>query len=123
MKKVLKMFLWAAVVFCGTGVMVRGQMPAVASNEGQKVEKTGKASDEKRVQIAKLRGKLLYKRSQIRKLEKEASSKDTALADKIATLEQQRRDQFEAAQPKLKDLYAEEAALELEIDNLSAARN
>ncbi len=128
MKNVMKAWLLVLVSLFATSGQLRAEegvpaqgMPAQGAK--QEAAKPGKASDEKRVQIAKLRGKLLYKRSQIRKLEKEASAKETNLAAKVADLEQQRRTQFETVQPKLKELYAEEAALELEIDNLSGNRN
>ncbi|MBR0457940.1 MAG: hypothetical protein IJJ26_01765 [Victivallales bacterium] len=122
MKNVWKVWLLMMVSLFATPSLMRAQEGAPADGAKQ-VAKPGKAADEKRVQIAKMRGKLLYKRSQIRKLEKEASNKDANLASKIADLEQQRRNLYEDAQPKLKELYAEEAALELEIDNLGGNRN
>ena len=119
MKNVMKVCLLVLLsLFAIQAILPAQEAPAAEAT--QTVAKPGKASDEKRVQIAKLRGKLLYKRSQIRKLEKEASTKDSALASKVNDLEQQRRLLFENAEPKLKTLYAEEAAFELEIENLNA---
>ena len=65
-----------------------------------------------RAQAARVRGKILYKRSQIRKLEQEVCEKKADLKAKITELEQERRTQYVAAEPKLQELYAELDALE-----------
>ncbi len=70
--------------------------------------------------VARLRGRLLYKKGQIRKLEKAAAEVNEALKNKVDDLEQERRAQYVAAEPKLVELYAEQDALEEEIKRLSA---
>ena len=71
--------------------------------------------------VARLRGRLLYKKGQIRKLEKAAAEVNAALKTKAEDLEQERRAQYVAAEPKLVELYAEQDALEEEIKRLSAS--
>ena len=68
---------------------------------------------------AKLRGKLLYKKSQIRKLEKAATAADDVLASKLQELENQRRALLSAAEPRLAALYAEHDGMEEEIQKMT----
>jgi hypothetical protein len=69
--------------------------------------------------VAKLRGKLLYKKNQIRKLERSACASSDALRARTGELEKERRDQYVAVEPKLADLYSEQDALAAEIDRLA----
>jgi len=71
-----------------------------------------------RVQVAKLRGKLVYKKGQIKKLERAACEEDEALKAKINELEQERRNHYIAKEPKLKKLYEEQDALDSEIEQI-----
>ena len=66
-------------------------------------------------QLAKLRGKLLYKRGQVRKLEKGAVAADAELAEKLNELEAKRRALLVSAEPRLGALYAEQDKLEEEV--------
>jgi len=75
-----------------------------------------------RAQAARMRGKILYKRSQIRKLEQEACERKAELKAKMAELEQERRTQYVAADPKLQELYAELDALEAALAKLPVER-
>ena len=61
--------------------------------------------------VKQLRGKLLYKRNQIRKLEKAACEADAALQGKVTELENQIQTLYQTAEPKLQALYQEEKAL------------
>lgn len=74
------------------------------------------------VNIKKLRGKLLYKRNQISKLERDAMAANAELESQISGLEQQRRHLLATAQPKLGALYAEEAELRQQIREASPAK-
>lgn len=74
------------------------------------------------VNIKKLRGKLLYKRNQISKLERDAMAASAELESQISGLEQQRRHLLATAQPKLGALYAEEAELRQQIREASPAK-
>ena len=69
--------------------------------------------------VAKLRGKLLYKKSQIRKLEKAAAAADAVLAEKLQELENQRRALLSSAEPRLAALYAEHDSMEDEIQKMT----
>ena len=69
--------------------------------------------------VARLRGKLLYKKSQIRKLEKAATESNVALANKLQELENQRRALLTAAEPRLGELYAEQDSMEGEIQKMT----
>lgn len=69
--------------------------------------------------VAKLRGKLLYKKNQIRKLERSATAGNDALRVRVDELEKERRGQYVAVEPKLAELYSEQDALAAEIDRLA----
>ena len=69
--------------------------------------------------VAKLRGKLLYKKSQIKKLEKAAAASDAVLAEKLQELEKQRRALLSSAEPRLAALYAEHDSMEDEIQKMT----
>lgn len=70
---------------------------------------------------AQLRGKLLYKKSQSRKLEKTAEQSDPALKTRIAELHAVIEAAYVAANPKLAEIYQEQKELNERIDNLAAA--
>ena len=72
---------------------------------------------EETLTVKQLRGKLLYKRNQIRKLERSAVAADGALQDKVVSLEGQIQALYVAAEPKLEALYAAEKDLLKRIDN------
>ena len=72
--------------------------------------------------VKQLRGKLLYRRNQIRKLERAAVSGDAALNEKVSALEENRRTALAEAEPKLKELYALEKELQGQIDAMSARK-
>ena len=90
--------------------------PARADEAQPAAPKDGEAL---KVQIAKMRGRLLYKKGQIRKMEKEACEGNVQLKEKIDAIEKERRTQFIAANPKLESLYEEQDALENEIQKLN----
>lgn len=69
--------------------------------------------------VKQLRGKLLYKRNQIRKLERAACAADSDLQTKVTSLESQIQELYRSAEPKLESLYQEEKALQLKIEEAS----
>ena len=102
-------------------MMVLGMMLCMG---GAALAKTTKAVDDAvldvRVQVAKLRGKLVYKKGQIRKLERSACGSNEELKKKVAALEEERRNSYVSVEPKLKTLYAEQDALNAEIEKLNS---
>ena len=74
---------------------------------------------EENLTVKQLRGKLLYKRNQIRKLERSAVAADESLHGKIVALEGQIQALYVAAEPKLEALYGAEKDLLKRIDNAS----
>ena len=87
---------------------------------GETAEDALKAAGETaKVQIAKLRGRLLYKKSQIRKLEKSACEGNQALKQKMEAMEKEKRQSYIAVESKLEALYSEQDILEMEIQKLT----
>ncbi|MBP5640276.1 MAG: hypothetical protein J6X55_12400 [Victivallales bacterium] len=74
-----------------------------------------------KTQVSRLRGKLLYKKGQIRKLEKIVTETNNEIATKNSEFERQRRELFVAAEPKLAQLYEEQDTLEQQIQQMSEA--
>lgn len=72
--------------------------------------------------IAQLRGKLLYRHNQARKLEKAALAADPELQTEIEALDLQKEELFIAANPKLAEVYREQKALSAQIEELQAAQ-
>ena len=66
--------------------------------------------------IAQLRGKLLYRHNQARKLEKAAMAADPELEAQIEALNLQKEELFIAAEPKLADVYREQKSLNEQIE-------
>ena len=66
--------------------------------------------------VKQLRGKLLYKRNQIRKLEKAAVNSDASIQGKVHALEEQIEAIYVAADPKLEALYKAEKELLRQIE-------
>ena len=89
------------------------------ASEGCAVQvKTAEAGRDKAVekkQLARLRGKLLYKKGQIRKLENVVTGASAELKGKVDELERQRRDLLQGAEPKLASLYEEHDQLSEQI--------
>ena len=95
-----------------------GATRMVAAEKEVPAAPTAPAAVDVRAQVKQLRGKLLYKRSQIRKLERAAEAADAKLKAQIAELEAKRQAAYVAAQPKLGGLYAEERELQKQIEAL-----
>ena len=111
LKRMLTIGLLCALCFCA---------PVRCEDTSATIVKDAEAL---KVQIAKMRGRLLYKKGQIRKLEKEACETNVQLKEKTDELEKERRVQFIAANPKLEALYAEQDALEQEIQKMTSEKN
>ena len=119
MKRVNALLLALLLACSGTAVFAQ-QAPAAAPAAPAVVATAQQAEPVQ--DVKKLRGKLLYKRNQISKLEKAALAGSEDLRGKVTTLETQRRDLLAAAQPKLTELYQQEAELRQQIDSLSAKK-
>ena len=116
----------SAVATLATGLLADG-VPAAgapAQAAGQtaieaNAQKTEPVVD--KTQVSRMRGKLLYKKGQIKKLEKAVTETNADASAKSANLERQRRELFIAAEPKLAQLYEEQDALEEQIRTLTEA--
>ena len=75
--------------------------------------------NEIKVAIGKLRGKLLYRKNQIHKLEKSACESNPELKAKMDAMEKEKRNQYIAVEPKLEELYKIKDELEDEIKEMS----
>jgi hypothetical protein len=117
MMKRMSLVLLAALLLPGLSAvsLVWGE----AAADGAAAAKVGAEDGAVKNPVARLRGRLLYKRGQIRKLEKAAAEVNDALRAKADELEKERRAQYVAADPKLAGLYAEQDALEEEIKRLA----
>ncbi|MBO4345542.1 MAG: hypothetical protein J5833_07290 [Victivallales bacterium] len=74
---------------------------------------------EVQVALGKLRGKLLYRKNQIHKLEKSACESNPQLKAKMDAMEKDRRTQYIAVEPKLEELYKLKDDLEKEIKEMT----
>ena len=107
-----------------TGLLAEGLPAAPKQAEGAaavEANEQNPAHVADKTQVSRLRGKLLYKKGQIKKLEKAVTENNADASAKSANLERQRRELFIAAEPKLAQLYEEQDALEEQIRTLSEA--
>lgn len=114
MKSSLQGWLFLLVAICFSWLM----LSSVSGQEVKEADGVGVVQAEKNP-VARMRGRLLYKRGQIRKLEKAAAESNEALRNKVDELEKERRAQYVAAEPKLVELYAEQDALEEEVKRMT----
>ena len=99
--------------------LAAGVGTAFCQNKDAAEEAMKAAAETAKVQIAKLRGRLLYKKSQIRKLEKSACENNPALKTKMEEMEKEKRQSYIAVESKLESLYTELDLLETEIQKLT----
>lgn len=118
MKNLLCRCVLAMMLTCGVWCAVSQEAENPEVKENKEIVKVEEAKKEKNL-VAKLRGKLLYKKSQIRKLEKAAAAADNVLASKLQELENQRRALLSSAEPRLAELYAEHDSMEDEIQKMT----
>ena len=111
-RKTMTSLLVALALAAGAGT-------AFCQNKDVAEETMKAAAETAKVQIAKLRGRLLYKKSQIRKLEKSACENNPALKSKMEELEKEKRQSYIAVESKLESLYSEQDVLETEIQKLT----
>ncbi len=74
---------------------------------------------ETQIAVRKLRGKLLYRKNQIHKLEKSAYDSHPELKAKMDAMEKEKRNQYIAVEPKLEELYKIKDELENEIKEMT----
>ena len=118
MKKLLCRCMLAMMLACGGWRAMSQEAGEPEVKENKEIVKTEEVKKEKNP-VAKLRGKLLYKKSQIKKLEKAAAAADSVLASKLQELETQRRALLSSAEPRLSELYAEHDNMEEEIQKMT----
>ncbi|NMA43770.1 MAG: hypothetical protein GX946_10375 [Oligosphaeraceae bacterium] len=114
MKKTFIRNLFLTLFIVGSFTLSAQGKKALPENEAPVQETVKPARDP----VAVLRGKLLYKRNQARKLEREAAERDPALSEKVQRLEAEIKALYCAAEPKLSEIYAEQAKLSEEIENM-----
>ena len=119
MRKLLCRCMLAMLLSCGGWRAMAQEAEKPAAQEGKAVVKVDEEAKKEKAPVAKLRGKLLYKKSQIRKLEKAAATADAVLAEKLQELENQRRALLSSAEPRLAALYAEHDSMEDEIQKMT----
>ena len=119
MKKFLCRCMLAMLLSCGGWRAMAQEAEAPAPQDEKAVVKVEEEVKKEKSPVAKLRGKLLYKKSQIRKLEKAATASDAVLAEKLQELENQRRALLSSAEPRLAALYAEHDSMEDEIQKMT----
>lgn len=105
-----------AMLLSASGLVMGAAAEAPSANAPAAVESAAQAE---KSQVKQLRGKLLYKRNQIRKLERAADAASEELKNQVAALETQRENLYVAAEPKLSDLYAAEKELQAQINELT----
>jgi len=117
-KHLTRMLTTIILTALGTGALLQGAEQAKPAPEKTEV---AVATESKPIRdpVAQLRGKLLYKRNQTRKLERAAVSNDPALGEKIQRLEAEIEALYSAAEPKLTALYAEQKQLAEQIASMS----
>ena len=124
-RKLVAALLLGALASLPTPTLAQESPSVEPASEGCAVQvKTDEASRNKALekkQLARLRGKLLYKRGQIRKLENGVTAASAELKGRVDELERQRRDLFQGAEPKLASLYEEHDQLSEQIRQAAEA--
>lgn len=117
-KHLTRMLATLTLTALGTGALLQGAEQAKPVPDSAETTIT---ADSKPIRdpVAQLRGKLLYKRSQTRKLERTAVGNDPTLGEKIQRLEAEIEALYSAAEPKLAPLYAEQKQLTEQIESIS----
>lgn len=117
----LKRTLMSAVLALNIGAaMLRAETEKMTDANTETAQANQVANKPVKDPTAQLRGKLLYKKSQARKLEKAAEEADPALKSKIVDLHTQAETAYVAANPKLAEIYQEQKELTERLDNLTA---
>ena len=119
MKKMLRSGVLALLLVCGGWHALAQDAVKTEPVEEKSVVKIEEEARKEKAPIAKLRGKLLYKKSQIKKLEKAAAAADPVLVNKLQELENQRRALLAAAEPRLGEMYAEQDSMEDELQKMT----
>ena len=104
-KNLRKAILTAVVTACAFSALAKSDAAAPAAKPAKNP-------------VAQLRGKLLYRHNQARKLERAALAEDPELQAQIEALDLQKEQLFIAANPKLADIYREQKSLNEQIEAL-----
>ena len=117
MKQTFIRSLFLLLFICGgTMLFAQGKKAKLAAPAGEVL--APESVKPVRDPVAVLRGKLLYKRNQAKRLEREAADKDPLLHEKVQKLEAEIRALYCAAEPKLSEIYAEQSKLSDEIEGM-----
>jgi len=101
------------------GMIVAICLGGMALNVSAAPKSKSAKDNEIQLAIGKLRGKLLYKKNQIYKLEKSACESNPDLKAKMDAMEKEKRNQYIAVEPKLEELYKIKDELENEIKEMT----
>ena len=115
MKQIRVLLLAALLTFSGVGFAAENGEGTVPSTHPQVVTT-------QKDPVKQLRGKLLYKKNQIRKLERAALAADPSLEEKVIQLENERQSLYVAVAPDLAELYAAEKELQQQIDSAKVTK-
>ena len=119
MKKMLCRSMLALMLMYGGWHALAQQVEKTEPADEKSVVKVEDEVKKDKAPVAKLRGKLLYKKSQIKKLEKAAAAADPTLVNKLQELENQRRALLTSAEPRLGEMYAEQDSMESELQKMT----
>lgn len=115
MKQIRVLLLAMLLAFSGVGF-------AAESVDGKAASPSPQVVIPQKDPVKQLRGKLLYKKNQIRKLEKAALAADPSLEEKVNHLESERQSLYVSVAPDLAELYAAEKDLQGQIDAATRAK-
>ena len=114
----MRKWLFGLCAVVALGLTCPAEEPVQGEAAATQVKTVQEIKADLKTQIKKLRGKVLYKKSQISKLERQAKEKDAMVKAKAEQLEAQRRELFFAANPTLKQLYSEMEEFQTQIERL-----
>ena len=118
MKTMRALVLSALVVAGGLGLFGGQASPAAEAAPAAAVQAPTATKDP----VKQLRGKLLYERSRLRKLEREAIGANPELGKRIQTMDAEREALYVKYQPKLAEYYAREKELLRQIEAMTVKK-
>ena len=114
MKRIGALFLAMLLAFSSIGLRAEETQAGGSTVQSQVVKQKDP--------VKQLRGKLLYKRNQIRKMERAAIAADPTLEEKVNNLENERQSLYVAVKPELAELYAAEKDLQKQIEAATSSK-
>ena len=95
-----------------------GAAPAIEAS----AEVTQSAAKPAKDPLKQLRGKLLYERNRIRKLERAAEASHPELAEQIREMDSRREALYVSFEPKLEERYANEKSLMSQVETMTTKK-